>query len=111
MSVPADYVEQKGISVLEAMAIGVPVVQPRQGAYTEMIERTGGGMLVTPGDARGFAEAFERIWRDLDFARELSRKASLGVREHYTVAREAQAVMKAYSYVVNRTPNVAKVHR
>ncbi len=109
LSVPAEYVEQKGISVLEAMASGVPVVQPRQGAYTEMIERTGGGILVAPGDARGFANAFERIWCDLDFARELSGKAGAGVREHYSVANEAKAALKAYSYIVNRTPSVAKV--
>lgn len=111
MCVPADYVEQKGISVLEAMGMGVPVVQPRQGAYPEMIERTGGGILVAPGDAHACAEAFEHIWCDLDFARELSTRAAAGVREHYSVAGEAKSVLAAYSYVVNRTPSAAKVHR
>ena len=102
MSVPADYVEQKGISVLEAMANGVPVVQPSHGAYPEMIEKTGGGILVKPGDARALASAIERIWSDLDYARELSRKAAAGVREHYSVGREAKTVLEAYSSIVDR---------
>ena len=44
MSVPAPD-EPKGVSVLEAMAVGVPVVQPRWGSFTEMVEKTGGGLL------------------------------------------------------------------
>ncbi len=102
LSVPADYIEQKGMSILEAMANGVPVVQPRQGAYTEMIEQTGGGILVEPGNPRALAEAIESIWLDLDYARELSRKAAAGVREHYSVAREAKTVLEAYSSIVDR---------
>src|SRR4030095_10025935 len=46
MSVPATYDEPKGMSLLEAMAAGVPVVQPPRGSFPEIVERTGGGLLV-----------------------------------------------------------------
>ncbi len=55
-SVPAVYAEPKGLSLLEAMANGVPIVQPRHGAFTEIVTRTGGGILVAPERAR-------RLWR------------------------------------------------
>ena len=42
------YPDPKGTYLLEAMATGTPVVQPRRGAYGEIIERTGGGLLVEP---------------------------------------------------------------
>ena len=48
LSVPATYDEPKGMFLLEAMASGVPVVQPRRGAFTEVVEKTGGGLLVEP---------------------------------------------------------------
>ena len=50
-SVPAPYQEPKGFTILEAMAAGVPVVQPAHGAFTEMVQKTGGGLLVKPDDA------------------------------------------------------------
>ena len=46
LSVPATYDEPKGIFLLEAMACGVPVVQPRRGGFTEIVEKTRGGLLV-----------------------------------------------------------------
>ena len=61
LSVPAVYDEPKGIFLLEAMASGVPVVQPRRGAFTEIVERTGGGLLCEP-DKRRLAES-PRLWR------------------------------------------------
>ena len=100
LSVPAEHPEQKGISVLEAMANGVPVVQPRQGSYPAMIERTGGGLLVEPGNAQALADAMARICSDLDLARELSQNGASGVREHYSVSREAKSVLEAYSSVL-----------
>ena len=45
LSVPSGYHEPKGLYLLEAMACGVPVVQPNHGAFPEMIARTGGGLL------------------------------------------------------------------
>ncbi|HEX8336781.1 MAG TPA: glycosyltransferase family 4 protein, partial [Pyrinomonadaceae bacterium] len=55
LSVPATYDEPKGLFLLEAMACGVPVVQPRRGAFTEVVEKTGGGLLVEPDDAGAIA--------------------------------------------------------
>lgn len=49
LSVPTVYHEAKGLYVLEAMACGVPVVQPRHGSFPELIEATGGGVLYDPG--------------------------------------------------------------
>ena len=45
LSVPSPYHEPKGLYLLEAMACGVPVVQPNHGAFPEIIARTGGGVL------------------------------------------------------------------
>ena len=61
--VPAAYDDPKGLALLEAMACGVPVVAPRRGTYTEMIERTGGGVLVPPGDI----DALVRVLQELAF--------------------------------------------
>ncbi len=60
-SVPTTYHEPKGISVLEALANGVPVVQPNHGAFPELIEQTGGGRLFEPGNADALAEQLEHL--------------------------------------------------
>ncbi len=64
LCVPATYDEPKGMFLLEAMACGVPVVQPRRGAFTEVVERTGGGVLVEPDDPTALAETFTALWSD-----------------------------------------------
>ena len=45
LSVPATYGESFGLYILEALAAGVPVVQPRHGAFPEILELTNGGTL------------------------------------------------------------------
>ena len=41
ISVPGDYADPKGLYAIEAMACGVPFVQPDHGAFPEMLEATG----------------------------------------------------------------------
>ncbi|HIO09770.1 TPA: glycosyltransferase, partial [Candidatus Poribacteria bacterium] len=48
LSVPTIYKESKGLFVLEALANGIPVVQPRHGSFPEFIEATSGGILTDP---------------------------------------------------------------
>ncbi len=97
MSMPATYDEPKGVSLLEAMACGVPLVQPRRGAFTEIIERTGGGLLVQSDDPQSLANALLQIARDPALAQKLSTNGFRGVREHYTAAHMADRVLAAYS--------------
>src|SRR5688572_2306594 len=68
MSVPATYDEPKGVSLLEAMACGVPLVQPRRGSFTEIVENTGGGLLVQPDDPQSLAEGILKIVRNKKLA-------------------------------------------
>ena len=97
MSMPATYDEPKGVSLLEAMACGVPLVQPRRGSFTEIVEKTGGGLLVQPDDPQSLAEGILKIARDPGLAQDLSTNAFRGVREHYTAAHMADKVLEAYS--------------
>jgi glycosyltransferase involved in cell wall biosynthesis len=97
MSMPATYDEPKGVSLLEAMACGVPLVQPRRGSFTEIVEKTSGGLLVQPDDPQSLAEGILRIARDHNLAQDLSANAFRGVREHYTAAHMADKVLEAYS--------------
>jgi len=96
LSVPGAYNEPKGIYVLEAMANGVPVVQPRRGAFPEMIEKTGGGILVEPDDVESLANGILTLWKDRKYAEELGRRGAAGVREHYSVAKMAQGTLKVF---------------
>jgi glycosyltransferase involved in cell wall biosynthesis len=96
-SVPTTYAEPKGLFLLEAFANGVPVVQPRRGAFPEMVEKTGGGLIVDADDPDALAQGYLTLWRDPDRAAALGRAGAAGVREHYDVGRMAEAAESAYA--------------
>ena len=101
-SVPTTYREPKGLFLLEAMACGVPVVQPRVGAFPEIVEKTGGGIVVPEGDADALASAILDLWRDPARARALGAAGAAGVRQHFTAAHMAETAEAAYEEVVRR---------
>jgi glycosyltransferase involved in cell wall biosynthesis len=105
MSVPATYAEPKGIFLLEAMANGVPVVQPRSGAFPEILGNTGGGLLVNPDDPDALVEGLLTIRRDPDLAAALGRAGAAGVREHYHAGRMAEIVESIYCDLTSRRPS------
>lgn len=97
LSVPATYDEPKGLFLLEAMAGGVPVVQPRRGAFPEIIEATRGGILVEPDSAESLAQGIQSLYEDRHLAQELSRNGFEGVRRHYTVEQMADRLLEVCS--------------
>jgi glycosyltransferase involved in cell wall biosynthesis len=97
LSVPATYDEPKGMFLLEAMASGVPVVQPRRGAFTEVVQTTGGGILVEPDDIEALADGLFKLWSDRTLAAQLGQRAFDGVRSHYTITHSAGRLLAAYA--------------
>ena len=84
LSVPTRSGEAFGLFVIEALATGVPVVQPNNGAFPELIELTGGGVLHARGDAGSLADALERLLLDRAHAAQLGRRGREVVNAHFT---------------------------
>ncbi len=92
-SVPAPYREPKGISILEALASGVPVVQPDHGAYPEWINATQGGLLHRPDDSVDLAEKLATLLRDADLRKHLGQQGRRGIFEKFSSERMASATL------------------
>ena len=87
LSTPTRYGESFGLFLIEAMAAGVPVVQPRTASFTEIVEQTGGGILfdeITPG---ALADAWESLLGDPARAKALGQQGRAAVERDYTIER------------------------
>lgn len=69
------YLEGFGLSILEALACGTPVIATRVGGIPEIITDGEEGYLVEPGDALALADRIVTILDDDDLWKEMSRKA------------------------------------
>jgi glycosyltransferase involved in cell wall biosynthesis len=104
LSVPATYDEPKGMFLLEAMATGVPVVQPRRGGFVEIVDQTGGGLLVDPDSPESLAEGLYQLWNDRRLLHTLSARAFEGVRAHYTIEQSASRLLDVYEALLQSRP-------
>jgi len=106
LSVPATYDEPKGMFLLEAMACGVPVVQPRRGSFTEIVEKTSGGLLVEPDSAESLARGILEIYREPAMGEKLGLSGFENVRRHYSVARMADRALEVYGELIGSGPRI-----
>ena len=98
--VPTVYREPKGLSIIEAVAHAVPVVQPAHGAFPEMLNEFGGGVLVEPNQIDALVDQFEALRND-DAARlQLAREGSEKVRQLRNDRTMAQRTIQFYDRVI-----------
>jgi glycosyltransferase involved in cell wall biosynthesis len=101
-SAPARYGEAFGLYVIEALAAGVPVVQPRTAAFPELIEATGGGVLCAAGDAPALAEAVEELLLNPTRARGLGEAGRRAVFQRFSAEAMAQATLRVYAELAGK---------
>lgn len=100
-SVPALYGEGFGLYLIEALAAGVAVVQPRHAAFPELIEATGGGIIAEP-NAASLAGAIETLLRDPARLNALGESGQRAVMERFTVDQMAKGVEEALAALTGR---------
>jgi len=101
VSVPVRNGEAFGIYLLECMASGIPVVQPALGAFPEIIELTGGGVLYQENTPEALAQSLEKLLSDTEEMDRLSRKGKEGVDKHFHINIQADRMVKVYKNAVN----------
>ncbi|WP_439629643.1 glycosyltransferase family 4 protein [Gemmata sp.] len=102
-SVPTTYREPKGLYVLEAWANGVPVVQPCHGSFPELVEATGGGLLVEPENPAALAAGLRQMLDDHELRDRCGRAGEAAVRERFTAATMADATAALLDRIVKDT--------
>jgi glycosyltransferase involved in cell wall biosynthesis len=96
---PTRIAERRAMACLEAMAAGVPIIVPRRGSLPEIVERTGGGMVVEPDDPPAIARAVQSLMDCPDEADRLGRAAQAGVREHFSAQEMADRTLQIYHWL------------
>jgi glycogen(starch) synthase len=95
---PSRY-EELGSVLLEASAAGLPAVASRVGGIPDAVVDGGTGLLATPGDARSFADAIERLLTDVAFRRRCAVGAAAQA-ERYDWAVLGDRVTEVYARVL-----------
>lgn len=85
LSVPATYPEAFGLYLVEALAAGVPVAQPRLSAFPELVEATGGGITYEPNTPAALADAWESLLGDSAKARALGFQGRAAVEREFSM--------------------------
>ncbi|MCK5214789.1 MAG: glycosyltransferase [Candidatus Omnitrophica bacterium] len=88
--------ESFGRVILEAQAIGIPVVATKVGGVVEIIDDRKTGMLVLPKDPDGMAKAVLSVLKDKKFAKELVVNAKVKLKEKFTLDHMAGQTMDVY---------------
>lgn len=106
VSVPVRNGEAFGIYIAESLASGIPVVQPALGAFPEILEKTGGGLIYennTPGE---LASALKLLLDDKQLLRQRSQEARIGAGKHLNIHQLANDMVNIYNVAIKKAWSV-----
>lgn len=101
VSVPVLNGEAFGLYMIEAMASGIPMIQPALGAFPEVINLSGGGVIYGENKPENLAEALGDLILNDDKLHELSLAGIVGVRTHFDIHHQAKRMVKVYESAIH----------
>jgi glycosyltransferase involved in cell wall biosynthesis len=102
LSVPEKQPVAYGLYVLEALAAGVPVVEPASGVFPELIEITGGGLLCEPNNVEALADAIGSLLLDPDKTKRLGEQGRVAVSKKFNIEQTAGQMVRIYGEIAQK---------
>lgn len=99
VSVPVLNGEAFGLYQLEALASGIPLVQPDLGAFPEVVGLSEGGTTYFPNSPEELSNTLKSIILDREKLNEFSAKGLAGVKKHFDINVQAEELVKVYQYI------------
>jgi glycosyltransferase involved in cell wall biosynthesis len=96
VSVPVRVGEAFGMYMLESMASGVPVLQPNLGAFPEIVEASGGGVIYEPNSPEKLSEAWADLLNNSEKLEALSEAGYKGTKEKFNIHNHAEEIIGLY---------------
>jgi glycosyltransferase involved in cell wall biosynthesis len=90
------------IVILEAMAVGLPVVATRVGGVPEIVQDGATGLLVAPGDEAGLLAALNRLAEDTALRAKLADAGRKQVRAQFTIEQMVRNLEIIYEELLAR---------
>lgn len=103
MSVPALYGEAFGLYLVEAWASGVPVVQPRHAAFSELVEMSGAGLLCAPNDPAALAVMIEELLLNSERRAALGQAGVKAAAKHFDIRTMAERLVQVFHHLSARS--------
>ena len=95
------YREGLGISLIEAMAFGLPLIGTSLGGIPELIEDHGNGLLVAPGNVDDLTSAIETLVTNRDLRERMGQKSRLIYEEKFTISRMMKEIVTLYEHLLD----------
>jgi glycosyltransferase involved in cell wall biosynthesis len=105
---PSQYREGLGVALIEAMAVGLPVIGTDLGGIPEVIEDGENGFLVSPGSSKQLAEALKKLVNDQALRTGMGRRGRQMYEEKFTLPRMIQQIEALYDHLLERKVVAAK---
>ena len=97
-------IESFGLSVVEAMATGLPVIVARGGAVPENIDDGVTGTLVPVNDSDALAEAINKALEKSQSSETMAKAAKTAVQQKFSWDRAADSMIEIYKNIGMKTP-------
>jgi glycosyltransferase involved in cell wall biosynthesis len=96
LSVPVRNGEAFGIYLAEAMASGIPVIQPSLGAFPEIVGAGGGGVVFSPNTPEKLASTLKEVLENKLLIEKLSIEARNTVIENFDIGKQTEELIGVY---------------